>query len=50
MPLTSRLLDPEQAHQLAVFTMRHRLIRKQHQADPESLVRYQSFFFPISRQ
>jgi hypothetical protein len=37
MPLTSRL-DPEQAHQLAIFTMRHRLIRKQLQADPESLV------------
>lgn len=40
MPVTHRLLDPEQAHQLAVFTMRHRLIRKQHLADPESLVRF----------
>ena len=40
MPVTHRLFDPEQAHQLAVFTMRHHLIRKQHQADSESLVRY----------
>ena len=39
MPFTRRL-DPETSHKLAVFAMKHCLIRKQHKADPESLVGY----------
>nr|SVE76473.1 EOG090X08P9 [Daphnia longispina] len=36
MPFTRRL-DPETSHQLAVFTMKHCLIKKQRNPDPESL-------------
>jgi len=37
MPITSRL-DPETSHNLAVTAMKYRLIRKQPQPDPDTLV------------
>ncbi len=42
MPFTRRL-DPETSHQLAVFTMKHCLIKKQQNPDPESLVSIQIY-------
>nr|CAG4647175.1 EOG090X08P9 [Megafenestra aurita]SVE92478.1 EOG090X08P9 [Megafenestra aurita] len=36
MPFTRRL-DPETSHKLAVFAMKHRLIRKEAKPDPETL-------------
>ncbi len=37
MPFTRRL-DPETSHKLAVFAMKHCLIKKQVKPDPESMV------------
>lgn len=37
MPFTRRL-DPETSHRLAVFAMKHCIIRKQREPDAESLV------------
>lgn len=38
MPLIHQL-DPERAHELAIFASKYRLIPKSHYDDPDSLVR-----------
>jgi hypothetical protein len=43
MPFTRRL-DPETSHKLAVFAMKHCLIKKQVKPDPESLVCIKIFY------
>lgn len=44
MPFTRRL-DPETSHRLAIFAMKHCLIRKENTPDSESLVCIASSFF-----
>lgn len=42
MPIAHKF-DPEDSHRLAVFAMKHCLIRKQKQPDPETLVIHHDF-------